>query len=362
MDNNINEILENYFKLATQNNQVIKNKKIIESLEYIYSDEVVEKQKAINNVIITSIVYKILNPEQDIRNHRTTLEGGYSARGFDTKYIVPFLQSKELITMKESGWLTRSIEQDHPFNFNFPGKIRDSLAKEHFLNIVDYIQKANKPDLENMLIFIFNFLIDFKSKNDNLVTKLEITNIHTSELMKIFRGHYEQSSGKGVSRLPVLALYATLMEYYSERKNNSKILDTLDSHTSSDVRSGGVGDIHIKNNKGQIIEAIEVKSNIQIDIVILKNKYSLFKDKPLRKYLFCTTKDMEISDDVKNEILKIHDEHGCDISIFNLYQYVSYQLSNIENIDAVLENYLLLVKNDDAVQLNQKKLLQDLVK
>ena len=264
--------------------------------------------------------------------------------------------------MKESGWLTRSIEQDHPFNFNFPGKIRDSLAKEHFLNIVDYIQKANKPDLENMLIFIFNFLIDFKSKNDNLVTKLEITNIHTSELMKIFRGHYEQSSGKGVSRLPVLALYATLMEYYSERKNNSKILDTLDSHTSSDVRSGGVGDIHIKNNKGQIIEAIEVKSNIQIDIVILKNKYSLFKDKPLRKYLFCTTKDMEISDDVKNEILKIHDEHGCDISIFNLYQYVSYQLSNIENIDAVLENYLLLVKNDDAVQLNQKKLLQDLVK
>ena len=45
------------------------------------------------------------------------MEGGYSGRSFDTKYITPFLKQKRFLgAMKESGWLTRSLEQNIPSN------------------------------------------------------------------------------------------------------------------------------------------------------------------------------------------------------------------------------------------------------
>lgn len=52
-----------------------------------------ESAKAVITVVLTSVVYKILNPEQDIRNHQSSIENGYSGRTFDTKYITPFLKN-----------------------------------------------------------------------------------------------------------------------------------------------------------------------------------------------------------------------------------------------------------------------------
>lgn len=48
-----------------------------------------EAAKGVITVVITSIVYKIFNPAQDIRKHQNSIEGGYSGRSFDNKYITP---------------------------------------------------------------------------------------------------------------------------------------------------------------------------------------------------------------------------------------------------------------------------------
>lgn len=72
--------------------------------------------KGVLTVVITSLVYKIHHPEQDIRNHQVGIQGGYFGRSFDSKYITPFLQSNGWPAMKESGWLTRSLEQKVPYN------------------------------------------------------------------------------------------------------------------------------------------------------------------------------------------------------------------------------------------------------
>ncbi len=76
-----------------------------------------ENQKSVVAVVITSLLKKIVSPEQDVRLHREEFEGGYSGRS------------------KESGWLTRSIEQPYPFSMDFPGKIRNSSVKRAFLSI-----------------------------------------------------------------------------------------------------------------------------------------------------------------------------------------------------------------------------------
>lgn len=91
-----------------------------------------ESAKAVITVVLTSVVYKILNPEQDIRNHQSSIENGYSGRTFDTKYITPFLKNAKFPSMAESGWLTRSLEQKVPYDSNYSGAIRPKSLKEAF--------------------------------------------------------------------------------------------------------------------------------------------------------------------------------------------------------------------------------------
>ena len=105
-----------------------------------------ESSKAVLTVVITSLVYKIQNPEQDIRNHQTSIDNGYSGRTFDTKNITPFLKNVRFPAMAESGWLTRSLEQKVPYDSNYSGAIRPDSLKTSFLKIIDFIQKGNELD------------------------------------------------------------------------------------------------------------------------------------------------------------------------------------------------------------------------
>lgn len=91
-----------------------------------------------------SIIHKSLHPNQDIRNHQTSIENGYSGRTFDTKYITPFLKSVKFPAMAESGWLTRSLEQKVPYDSYYSGAIKPDSLKTAFLQIIDFIQKGSE--------------------------------------------------------------------------------------------------------------------------------------------------------------------------------------------------------------------------
>ena len=98
-----------------------------------------ESAKAVLTVIITSLVYKIQNPEQDIRNHQTSIENGYSGRTFDSRFITPSLKSVKFPAMAESGWLTRSLEQKAPYDSHYSGAIRPASLKAAFLETIDFM-------------------------------------------------------------------------------------------------------------------------------------------------------------------------------------------------------------------------------
>ena len=42
------------------------------------------------------------------------------------------MKKYKLPSMAESAWLTRSLEQPHPLDKNFPGKIKDLICKKVF--------------------------------------------------------------------------------------------------------------------------------------------------------------------------------------------------------------------------------------
>ncbi len=122
-----------------------------------------ESAKAVITVILTSAVYKTLNPNQDIRNHQTSIPNGYSGRTFDSKFITPFLKNIKFPAMAESGWLTRSLEQKVPYDSKYSGAIRPESLKILFLEAIDFIQKGK--DIYKILSFLFQGLIIQRNAN-----------------------------------------------------------------------------------------------------------------------------------------------------------------------------------------------------
>ena len=115
-------------------------------------------QKAVYTVLVILLVHKILFPNQDIRYHQENLEGGFSGRSIDTKFITPTLKELGLPSMAESGWLTCSLEQPYPYTLNYQGKISNKNVKLAFLEIIDFIEKCPEYS-ENILRFLFYKII-----------------------------------------------------------------------------------------------------------------------------------------------------------------------------------------------------------
>ena len=167
----------------------------------------IENQKSVVAVTITSLLKKIVTPEQDIRLHREEFKGGYSGRGLDTAVVTPWLkQNFPRFAPKESGWLTRSLEQPHPFTMDFPGKIRNKSVKTAFLSILNDVElKHANP--KNYLLYLFALLRQKYQSEIDLLSELpdaksEKKSLTIDLLVDMLREHF---SMKKASRLPVIA-------------------------------------------------------------------------------------------------------------------------------------------------------------
>lgn len=218
---NTRAILENAFRLSKSEHGLQSGLSDIQRKWIETIVESAESQKGVVTVLITSFVKKIETPTQDIRYHKRELPNGYSGRGFDTKYVTPFIKEKfQRFAMKGgSGWLTRSLEQAHPFTLEFPGKIRNLPVKEAFLQILNDIEEHHADPLE-YLQAIFTGLIDLMDRSSKNLGLLEIGNenfdnvqpvekITIANILNLLKRHFTIGYGvSGVSRLPVLAVYS----------------------------------------------------------------------------------------------------------------------------------------------------------
>lgn len=310
-----------------------------------------EKAKGVLSVLITSLTHKIINKNQDIRYHKNKLENGYSGRTIDTKFITPFLKENNFPHMAESGWLTRSLELDFPYNLEYPGQIKPDNLKQSFLKIIDNIEdKGKNPTF--YLYYIFYKLIE--DRNLKQVFLAKPTNLTTYHIRNILNKHFHHKySTHGGARLPVLAIYAAYQCLLKElHKYKDKTLIALENHTASDLHTGKVGDIQINHNE-KVYEAIEVKHGIKISSQIIFNAYEKFKVFPIKKYYFLTTS--EIDDHIYNsDIVKVHKLHGCEIHIENVTEHIFNILKNIENPYDFIENYVNALMQDATIKYEHK--------
>lgn len=356
---NVENILENYYaeamKRASGKTSIVSEIEgdLISFLDTVVSHS--ESSKAVMTVVLTSVVYKILHPEQDVRCHQSTIAGGYSGRTFDTKYVTPFLKKHKFPSMAESGWLTRSLEQKVPYDFHYTGAIKPGILKESFLNILNEIEVKN-ANPEQVLDYLLQGLIIQRDKNH--ISLATPQNLSIGDVVDLLDRHFHFAySAQGASRLPVLALYAVYQCLVEEvRRYEGKILLPIESHTSADSRSGRMGDIDINSDDGTPFEAVEVKFEIPVSFNIVAVAKEKIETSKVSRYYILSTKEIVPGDKkrIDDTIKQIKNIHGCQLVVNGVKQSLKYYLRLIDDISKFIERYTELLSCDKAVMFEHR--------
>lgn len=283
--------------------------------------------------------------------------GGFSGRSNDTKYITPTLKALKLTSMSESGWLTRSLEQPYPYDFNYNGRVGSEEVKKSFLKIVDYIQN-NSTKCEDVVRFLLVESIKIRTNNQVSISpiqdpdKISIEGIINS-LESFFNENYHISGG---SKLPVLSFYAIYTILTKELKRyDGCTLNTLGSHTSSDRTAKTSADIEVTIGD-DLLESLEIKFNHVIDSHMINRAIEkIHKFNPKRYYVLSTyaIKSEDINE-ISEKIEDLKANHGCQLIINGLIPTLKYYLRLINDIEEFINVFTNLVVNDSELKIVHK--------
>lgn len=367
MNDNVRQFLDNAYEQAMA--MASGRKEISSSLPQEIKDwlncvlDYAETAKAVMTVVITSLVYKYLNPTQDIRKHQQSIKGGYSGRTFDSKYITPFFKEKKFPAMAESGWLTRSLEQKVPYDFNYTGAITPKKLKTAFLNILDHAER-NSGDVQAMLDYLLQGLIIIRDSHNILLARPQ--NLTIASIIRLLDLHFHSRyKAEGASRLPVLAIYAIYECIIGELRYKGKELLPLESHTSADAKSGRIADIDIVDtNTRQTYEAIEVKFGIPISHDIVETAIGKIQPVPtVERYYILSTSPVSEADKnvIESDIQRVKNTHGCQLIVNGILPTLKYYLRLVDDTGLFINHYVDLLETDEAVKFEHKTTWNNLI-
>ena len=354
---NASEYLENIINNKVEYN--IDNPKLLNYLNLL--SKKIEKQKGVYTILITLLLYKINFPKQDIRYHKKVLKNGFSGRTYDTKFVTPTLKKNSLPSMAASGYLTRSLEQPHPFDLSFPGKISDEEAKTCFLNIIDIFQ--SKPEYcRDILIFLINEGKKLRKQNYTIVKKIKAENkFSVDRIIKILKCYFYFKFGlSGGSKLPVISFYCLMKLIIKQNfKYKNMNLKKMGFHTTSDKTSKSAGDIEIFN-KELCFEAYEIKFEHNIDNHLINIAYEKIKKFNPIRYFVLSTKFSRNNFEQK-EIDKIKNEHGCEIIIGDYFEFLEKYLYTINSLEDFVNDFSKEISLDKELKIIHKKTWEKII-
>lgn len=313
-----------------------------------------ESNRGVLAVIVTLLLQKLHDPEQDIRLHQAQLEDGFSGRGLDTRVVTPFLREQRFPFMQGgSGWLTRSLEQANPYDLNYPGNIRPRTVKNAFLQLIDGVQCQELP-AEGVLLGVFIGLIDFRDRNTNLILSRPV-NLSIAQVVDKVSRHHDVPAG-GASRLPVLAIHAILsiLARETDRYRNCTVLP-LEQHNAADTRTNLIGDINITDAAGAPFEGYEIKHNIPITAELIRASYEKFRGVQVARFYILTTYPHADYAEFDPDIRRIAQTHGCQLIVNGVDRTLYYYLRLIGNTGAFLDAYVTSLENDPSVTFQLKE-------
>ena len=167
--------------------------------------------------------------------------------------------------------------------------------------------------------------------------------ITIEDIVNLLKSHFSLNYRvAGASRLPVLAVYSAyeMLVMGNDRYRDKRLLP-LKSHTTSDIKSRGIGDIEVLDEPGNFFEAVEIKHNIPISSTLVQEAYDKFAQTPVRRYYLLTTAEPDVDNvnAVNQQIRKIRTEHGCEVIVNGILLSLKYYLRLLSNPSLFLDCY-----------------------
>ena len=351
------EALEDVYQQALHSYEIDVPAPEISDIEESHLSTVIrnqENRKAALAVLVTLLLKKMLSPDQDIRLHRAEFDGGFNGRGLDTDVVTPFLRSKQFPSMSESGWLTRSFEQSHPYEWDYPGNITPKELKKAFLYLVDVAQNTGVDKAEFLMLRLFIGLVEARDRNTNLRLARPV-NLSIAELVDRLRQHHDISAS-GAARLPVLAIHAilTILARETNRYRSCTLLP-LEAHTTADSRSNLIGDINITDSNGALFEGYEIKHNVRITSELIQTSFDKLRTTPVKVFYILTTFSHENYDEFRPDIDHVARTHGCQLIVNGVDRTLLYYLRLIGETRSFVDAYVSHLEKDAAITFELKE-------
>jgi DNA (cytosine-5)-methyltransferase 1 len=325
-----------------------------------------EVASAAFNNIITGLAIKLAFNELDVRFHQTQIQESsslkkswFNHRGLSEKVVYPWLSLKNFSGAK-SGWQTRTLERPKPYTRNYDENI--SYVKESFLEIYEATHEQPIDVIKSLLVYLFYKQIIIR---EGRVIDLATPNIdEIATIVAHLKKHIMYKySGKGGSRLPVLAIYATLQLVSKEISRYSDLkLKKLEEHSAADSQTGSAGDIEFENKEHKIIEALEIKHGIVVTKEIIQDTGKKISPFQLNRYYVLTTADQcKPNDEQILQLQILKQKIGCQIIVNGVFPTIQYYLRLVQEPQKVYKAYTDLLATDNSVTHEHREIWNEII-
>lgn len=316
--------------------------------------------------IITGLAIKIAFPKLDVRYHQTQIQADsavektwFNHRGISEKIVYPWLSSKNFSGAK-SGWQTRTLERPKPYTRGYSENI--SHVKTSFLEIYE---ATNELEIELIKLSLKHLIYHQIILRESRIIDLATPNIdEISTILEHLKSHINYSyKGKGGSRLPVLAIFATLQLVSEEiSRYNSLELKPLEEHSAADSQTGSAGDIEFETNDGDIIEALEIKHGILISSELVSDAERKISPFQLdRYYILTTSENCKPNKEMTEQLRLIKRRIGCQVIVNGVFPTIQYYLRLLSEPQEIYKKYTELLETDNSVTHEHREVWNELI-
>lgn len=350
------ELLKRYFEDAYVVAESIQSKSdftqqvaILGSTLFDDAQKIAGIRHAARGVALTLSAFKNVEHGQDIRFHKSEQQNGFSARSFDSRVTIPFLQSKSLPYNVETHWLSQTFSFAGPYLSSLDLKTVPKAAGPLLLNIVNAIENSkNKCQFANAVVeVILAGLIEERNKGRVALEKPQ--NLSIDQTIELLEKHFYFGYSKNSPRLPQVAIYSVyecLMP--SVARYQGLNLQPLEKMKAANRKSGTVGDIDV-NKDGEPFEAVEIKFDIPISREHVSEAIQKIRYASVKRYLILSTAGIANGEDMG--IAKLQSDfrrsNGCEIIVNGILDTLKYYLRLIDSPSTFVNRYTARIESDE---------------
>lgn len=309
-------------------------------------DTLASTKNAARGIALTLTAYKLVEPSQDIRNHKAEHPGGFSARSYDSRVTVPFLITRNLPRSVETHWLSQTFSFAGPYVLGSVLKTQPKAAGNLLISVVNAVEAGNPAVAQAVLIGLLVRFIRIRNADKVVLTRPKDLPIH--KVRELIEAHLAGPYKANAPRIPQLVIYAVYgCLVGSVGRYAGAELEPIERLKSADRKRGTIGDIVVAR-EGRRIEAVEIKHDQPIAYIHVAEAIDKVRAESVTRYYLLSNQGIDTGDReaIERRAAEFLKQNGCEIIINGVIDSLAYYLRLLPSTTDFLFRYAELLEGD----------------